>query len=214
MDQAARAPGSRRRRGGAERSQEILDAALAEFAVKGYAAARLDDVARRAGVAKGTIYLYFDSKEALFREMVRRSIVPSIEDLGGAVDRLAGSAEEFLRSPFRAFVVRLIESDARLIVRLMIAEGHRFPDLTRIYFDEVIARGMAVLGRLVARGVACGEFRPSALDEFPQLLIAPALMALVWKALFEPYRPLDVDRMIGAHIDLVLDGLKGAGGPP
>ena len=213
MDRAARDEPRGRRRSREERPQEILSAAFAEFAANGYDATRLDDVARRAGVAKGTIYLYFESKEDLFKAMVRRAVVPRLEDLAGAVDGLAGSAEGFLRGPFREFVVRLIDSEARFIVRLLIAEGHRFPDLTRFYFDEVVGRGMAVLRRLVARGVELGEFRPTALDEFPQLLIAPAVMGLVWKSLFDSYRPLDLDRLIGAHIDLVLNGLKRADGP-
>jgi AcrR family transcriptional regulator len=207
MSGAAQGPRDRRRRKEA-RPQEILGAALAEFAANGYAATRLDDVARRAGISKGTIYLYFDSKEELFREVVRQSVVPQLENLRAAVEGFGGSVEDFIRTRFKEFELRLIESEVRFILRLLIAEGHKFPDLTQFYFDEVIGRGMAVLRRLVARGVAQGEFRPTALDEVPQLLVAPALMGLLWKTLFDRYRPLDLERMLETYVDLILHGLK------
>lgn len=207
MSDATHGPRDRRRRKEA-RPQEILGAALAEFAANGYAATRLDDVARRAGISKGTIYLYFDSKEELFKEVVRRSVVPQLENLRAAVDGFSGSVEDFIRTRFKEFELRLIESEVRFIFRLLVAEGHKFPDLTRFYFDEVIGRGMAVLRRLVARGVAQGEFRPTALDEVPQLLVAPALLGLLWKALFDRYRPLDLERMLETYVDLILNGLK------
>ncbi len=207
MSDAAHGPRDRRRRKEA-RPQEILGAALAEFAANGYAATRLDDVARRAGISKGTIYLYFDSKEELFREVVRRSVVPQLENLRAAVDGFSGSVEDFIRTRLKEFELRLIESEVRFIFRLLVAEGHKFPDLTQFYFDEVIGRGMAVLRRLVARGVAQGEFRPTALDEVPQLLVAPALLGLLWKSLFDRYRPLDLERMLETYVDLVLNGLK------
>ena len=207
MSDATHGPRDRRRRKEA-RPQEILGAALAEFAANGYAATRLDDVARRAGISKGTIYLYFDSKEELFKEVVRRSVVPQLENLRAAVDGFSGSVEDFIRTRFKEFELRLVESEVRFIFRLLVAEGHKFPDLTQFYFDEVIGRGMAVLRRLVARGVAQGEFRPTALDEVPQLLVAPALLGLLWKALFDRYRPLDLERMLETYVDLILNGLK------
>ena len=207
MSDATHGPRERRRRKEA-RPQEILGAALAEFAANGYAATRLDDVARRAGISKGTIYLYFESKEELFKEVVRRSVVPQLENLRAAVDGFSGSVEDFIRTRFKEFELRLIESEVRFIFRLLVAEGHKFPDLTWFYFDEVIGRGMAVLRRLVARGVAQGEFRPTALDEVPQLLVAPALLGLLWKALFDRYRPLDLERMLETYVDLILNGLK------
>ena len=205
-DAAQREPRPRRRK--EARPQEILDAALAEFAANGYAATRLDDVARRAGISKGTIYLYFDSKEELFRGVVRRSVVPQLDVLRAAVEGFGGSAEAFLRTRFKEFALRLVDSEVRFIFRLLVAEGHKFPDLTRFYADEVIGRGMAVLRRLVARGVARGEFRPTALDEVPQLLIAPALLGLLWKALFDRHRPLDLELMLDTYVDLLLNGLK------
>ncbi|HET6521423.1 MAG TPA: TetR/AcrR family transcriptional regulator [Geminicoccaceae bacterium] len=205
-DTAGREP--RRRRRKEARPAEILGAALEEFAANGYAATRLDDVARRAGVSKGTIYLYFDDKEALFKEVVRRSVVPHLERLRAAVDGATGSAEAFLRNDFKGFALGLIESEARHVVRLLVAEGPRFPDLAGFYFDEVVGPGMAALGALVDRAVARGEFRRTALGELPQLLVAPALVALIWRALFDRRRPLDLDELFDTHVDLVLNGLK------
>jgi len=200
------APGRRRRKDA--RPEEILVAALEEFAEKGYAATRLEDVARRAGVAKGTIYLYYEGKELLFQTVVRRAVAPQLDQLERRVQNYPGSAESFLRGPFLTLQRHLVQSDVRRLLRVFLAEGTAFPELTEFYYREVVSRGMAIMRSVIERGVINGEFRPSALSELPQPLIAGALVALIWESLFGRGHPLDTERMLETHIDLILDGLK------
>lgn len=197
-----------RRRRKHERPDEILVAALDEFAEKGYAAARLDDVAKRAGVAKGTIYLYYAGKEALFQSVVRRAVVPQLDQFENAAASYSGSVEAFLRGPFLMLQKQLLLSDMRRLLRVFIAEGPLFPELTEFYYREVVSRGLGVMRAMIARGVERGELRETALDEFPQPLIAGALVGLIWESLFGRDHPLDIGRMLETHLTLMLDGLK------
>jgi AcrR family transcriptional regulator len=186
----------------AERRQSILDAALDEFAARGFAATRLDDVAARAGVAKGTIYLYFRDKESLFQELVRTLLSPLIGTLidGHLADlpvRAVGEAVADL------FVHEIFGTRRKDVIRLIIAEGPRFPKLAEFYYHEVIERVLPAMRAIMARAVARGELKSDALARFPQLLVAPALTAIVWEGLFGRFAPLDVRALMRAHIDLL-----------
>src|SRR5690349_6968646 len=186
----------------AERREAILSAALDEFSAQGYAATRLDDVAKRAGVAKGTLYLYFHSKEALFQELVRTMLTPvvgSIEALRDADVPIRVLADRMVD----LFVDEIFGTRRREVIRLMIADGRRFPKLAEFYYREVLSRILVAMRALLARAAARGEI-PDALAKFPQLLAAPGLVAVVWAGLFDKYEPLDVRAMMRAHIDLVL----------
>ena len=198
-------PRYRRRKG--ERPAEITAAAMDVFSEKGYSAARVDDVARRAGVSKGLMYLYFKTKEDLFKSVIRSVVVPRVAALSEIVDRNEGSVEEFIRGPFLDFARALPGSPARIIVRLMVAEGYKHPDLTAYYWENVVNVGMSAITRLIGRGVKNGEFRPSALDAFPQLLISPVLFALLWTIVFNEQQNLDTDAFLESHIDIILDHL-------
>lgn len=200
------APRFQRRK--AKRPAEITRAALQAFAEHGYAATRVEEVAKRAGVSKGLLYLYFRTKEELFKAVIRSAVVPRIDALKAAVADNDLSAEEFLRGPFLEFIKKLPDSRARIVVRLMIAEGPKHPDLTEYYCEQVVSGGMAALRQLIEQGVSNGEFRQSRLDEFPQLLVAPALMSMIWKTLFHRHMPIDTDRLLQTHIDLVLRAIK------
>ncbi len=191
-----------------ERPAEITKAALEEFAEHGYAATRVDKVAKRAGVSKGLLYLYFKTKEELFKAVIRSVVVPRIDALKTAVADTDLSAEEFLRGPFLEFIKKLPDSPARIVVRLLVAEGPKHPDLTAYYYDNVVSGGMDVLRQLISRGVRHGEFRQSSLDEFPQLMVAPVLMSIMWKTLFQKHHPLDTDKLFQTHIDLILAAIK------
>ncbi len=191
-----------------ERPAEITQAALEAFAEHGYAATRVDDVAKRAGVSKGLLYLYFKTKEELFKAVIRGVVMPRIDALKTAIADTELSADEFLQGPFLDFIRKLPDSPARIVVRLLIAEGHKHPDLTAYYFDQVISGGMDALRQLIDRGVRHGEFRQSSLGEFPQLLVAPVLMSIIWKALFQKHCPLDTDKLLQTHIDLILRAIK------
>jgi AcrR family transcriptional regulator len=201
-------PEPRFRRRKEERPQEITEAALAAFAEKGYAATRVDDVAKRAGVSKGLLYLYFKTKEELFKAVVRGLIVPRVDALIGNVDSTELSAEEFIRGPFLDFAKTVPGSPISIVIRLMIAEGSKHPDLVQYYWDEVVSRGLATMSNLLEQGVKNGEFRRSAVNELPHLLIMPVVFSVIFNLLFKE-QSLDTDRLIETHIDMLLLHMKG-----
>jgi AcrR family transcriptional regulator len=186
----------------AERREAILNAALEEFSARGFAAARLEDVARRAGVAKGTIYLHFADKETLFQELIRAMMSPVVSALEAApAADLPVRALAALLSDL--FVREIYGTRRKDVIRLMIAEGPRFPKLAEFYYHEVLERVLAVLRHLLARAVERGEVEHEALLRFPQLIAAPGLLAIVWNGLFERVAPLDIGDLMRAHIDLL-----------
>jgi AcrR family transcriptional regulator len=187
---------------GAARRETILAAALDEFSARGFEATRLDDVAKRAGIAKGTIYLYFRDKETLFQELVRAMLAPVIESIEAMREAQlpAGALAEIL---IDMFVREIYGTRRQEVIRLIITEGRRFPKLAEFYYREVLSRIFAAVRGLLERARAHGPV-PQALIEFPQLVAAPALMAIIWNGLFEKYEPLDVRKMLKAHIDLLL----------
>ncbi len=191
-----------------DRPAEITQAALAAFAEKGYAATKVDEVAKRAGVSKGLLYLYFKTKEDLFKAVIRSFLSPRIDALISNIEETDLSAEEFLRGPFLAFAKSLPKSPAKILVRLMIAEGPKHPDLVEWYWDNVVSRALAALRTLIERGVDNGEFRESALNEFPQLLVTPVFFSMIFTIVFKQQMNLDTDRFIEAHMEMVLDSIK------
>jgi AcrR family transcriptional regulator len=190
-----------------DRPQEITDAALAAFAEKGYAATRVDDVAKRAGVSKGLLYLYFKTKEELFKAVVRSFVVPRIDALTEVIDSSELSSEEFLRGPFLDFVKTLPGSPISVVIRLMIAEGPKHRDLVQFYWDNVVSRGLGTISELLQRGVQTGEFRKSAVSEQPHLFIMPVLFSVVFRFLFKT-QTMDTNRLIETQIDLLIADLK------
>ena len=191
-----------------DRPAEITEAALAAFAEKGYAATKVDEVAKRAGVSKGLLYLYFKTKEDLFKAVIRSFLSPRIDALIKNIEETELSAGEFVRGPFLAFAKSLPNSPARILVRLMIAEGPKHPDLVQWYWDNVVSRALKALRSLIKRGVANGEFRESALNEFPQLLVTPVFFSMIFTIVFKQQMNLDTDRFIEAHINMVLESIK------
>jgi AcrR family transcriptional regulator len=199
---------SRRRERKDNRPQEIVDAAFEEFAAKGFAGTRLEDVAARARVSKGLPYLYFKTKEELFKAVVRSVITSHFDVMRGQMETTTLSVEAFLKGPFLGFIQELVGSKRAFIARLLIAEGHKHPELTKFYYDNVVSRGIEAMTRLIDRGVEQGEFRPTGLREFPQLLFAPVLSAVLWRALFERHHHLDTDKMLETHIGLLCDAIR------
>lgn len=191
-----------------DRPAEIAEAAMHTFADKGYAATKVEEVAKRAGVSKGLLYLYFKTKEELFKAVVRNFVTPHLDSLVDITESSDLSATEFLRGPFLDFAKTIPKSPARKLIRLMIAEGHKHPDLIEWYWNNVVSRGIGTLRTVINKGVADGEFRPSALQDFPHLLVSPVLFSTVFTQLFEPHAQLDTDRFIEAHVELVLHSIK------
>ncbi len=191
-----------------DRPAEIAEAALEAFAENGYEATRVDDVAKRAGVSKGLLYLYFKTKEELFKAVIRNFIVPKVDALELAVSTSELSAEAFLRGPFLEFAKQVPKSPARVLVRLMVAEGHKHRDLTDYYWDNVVSHGLEALRKVVEKGVRDGEFAPSALDNFPHILVSPIIFSVFWSIVFHSHQTLDTDAMLEAHIDMILRAIK------
>jgi len=209
----AEAAGKRRERNDT-RPQEIVDAAFEEFAAKGYAATRLEDVAARAKVSKGLPYLYFKTKEELFKAVIRSVITPLFDAMRERMLTTDLSCEAFLKGPFLAFLQELVGSRRVLIARLLIAEGHKHPELTKFYYEHVIAKARETLQTFIDRGVARGEFKRTPLRDYPQLVIAPALLAVIWRSLFERHHHLDTDALLATHIDLLIDAIRAPGNAP
>jgi AcrR family transcriptional regulator len=201
--------GTRWKRRKDARPQEILEAALRVFAAKGFAATRLEDIAARAGVAKGTIYLYFESKEAVFTALVK-------EKLGGRLSAFAdvargheGPSGPLLAELLRSFGVFLRTSDYVVLPKIVISEAGNFPHLARMYREEVAARGMALLGGVIEAGMKHGEFRQMPVEHAVRLALAPLLLIAIWRTTFAQFdaKPYDYEGLVEAHIATLLRGL-------
>jgi AcrR family transcriptional regulator len=198
---------SRRRKDA--RPAELLDAALAVFAEKGFAAARMEDIASRAGAAKGTLYLYFPGKEAVFEALVRTLVVPNLDRAEALVAEHQGEAASLLRQLMDILISVVRDDKIVVLPRLLIGELHRFPELAKFYRVSVVDRGLELIANLHRRGVATGEFRPQDSGAVARLVVAPVLMMAIWRAVFarndpEPFDPAPVLR---AHIEILLRGL-------
>lgn len=198
---------SRRRRKDA-RPGEIVEAAFEVFCEHGYGKARVDDVARRAGIAKGTVYLYYPNKQALFQAVIEAKVTSAISQVGGLAEGFKGPSEELLRRMLAKAYENLVLSDAKLIMRIIIGEGHLFPEIQSLYYEVGIKPGMKVLEMVVMRGITRGEFRDGPVREFPRLIMAPGIMAAIWEMTFAASEPIDMDRYFEGHVDMVLNGLK------
>jgi AcrR family transcriptional regulator len=190
-----------------DRPQEIADAAFEAFAEKGYAGTRIDDVAKRAGVSKGLTYLYYKTKEDLFKAVVRNVVVRRVDMLIGDIETSDLSSEEFIRGPFLSFMKKVPGSPIAIVIRLLVSEGRKHPDLCDYYYDNVVARGMGAIRAFIERGVERGEFRREALDLQPHLFFAPMMLSMIWRLVFTE-KPLDTDKLMESQVDMLLNALK------
>jgi len=205
-----RKPQPRWRRRKDARPTELIAAALAVFVERGFAATKLDDVAKKAGVTKGTVYLYFKSKDALFKAVVRETIVPAIGRGEATVRQFTGPSHELLRRLVHAWWEVIGESNLGGIPKLMMAEAANFPELARFYYDEVIRRGHKLLISVLERGIASGEFRGlKNLQLAVRILTGPILQLATWKHSFAVCvrEPIDPGTFLDTHIDLFLHGV-------
>jgi len=190
-----------------DRPQEITAAAFEVFAEKGYAAARVEEVARRAGVSKGLLYLYFKTKEALFKAVVRSVVVRRVDALLRSLEDTDLTSEAFMRGPLLDFMKRVPDSPIAIVIKLLISEGQRHPDLVDFYWDNVVSKGLAAIRRFIERGVERGEFRRSAVSELPQLVLAPMMLSMIWRIVFTK-RSLDTDRLMETQVDMLIAYIK------
>jgi AcrR family transcriptional regulator len=200
-------PETRRRRK-AERPQEILAGAFTEFSRNGYATTTLDRIAERAGVTKGTIYVYFENKEHLFISMVREITKTTLNTVHEMFETHEGSTAELLRAQFSFMYQHIVEDRRRReVVRMLIAEAPRFPELADRYYDEILRPCLELLKKAIQRGMDRGEIRKSSIIDFPQVVIAPIALVDMWMMMFNDRQPLDLKAYFNAHLDLVLNGL-------
>jgi len=206
-------PPARRRK--ETRPAEVLDAALDTFRARGFAATRMEDIAARAGISKGTIYLYFPSKEAVFEALVRANIVPIIERLQAVMIEATGPATGQLRLLARSFAT--VSADPRLVAipRLVLAEAGNFPDMARFYRQEVVGRGLTLVTGILEHGIQAGEFRPLDAGLAARLFLAPMVLGALWRATFAPIEdtPLPTEDLLALHLDLFLRAIA-AEAPP
>ena len=200
-------PETRRRRK-AERPHEILEAAFLEFSRNSYAMTTLDQIAERAGVTKGTIYVYFENKEHLFISMVRELMKATLDTVHDMFERHEGSTAELLRAQFSFIYQHVVEDKRRReVVRMLIAEASRFPALADRYHEEIHRPCLELLNQAIQRGIDRGEIRRSAAAECPLVIMAPIALVDLWMMMFDDRHPLDLKTYFNAHLDLVLNGL-------
>lgn len=190
-----------------DRPQEITEAAFSVFAEKGYAAARVEEVAQRAGISKGLMYVYFRTKEELFKAVVKSVVVRRVDALLESVETTELSSEEFLRGPLLDFMKRVPGSPIAIVIRLLISEGQRHPDLVDYYWENVVSKGLTAISGFIERGVERGEFRQSVVGDIPQLVLAPMMLSMIWRLVFTK-RELDTDKLMETQIDMLLAYIK------
>jgi AcrR family transcriptional regulator len=192
-----------------DRPREICSAALEVFAEKGFAAAKLDEIARRAGVSKGTLYLYFKDKEELFRAVVRDTVSPNVDHLR---DALMSSELPFAQI-VQMFLARLSMVAATMplgrVVKMVIGESGNFPELARVWHDQVVSKALGVMVGLIERAQAKGEVRPGDPRFHAFTLMGPMLMGLMYREVLQPAggAPIDIEALARQHAETVLSGL-------
>lgn len=191
------------------RPQEVLAAALDLFVERGFASTRLEDVAKCAGVSKGTLYLYFANKEELFKAVVRASIVPIIGEAEEMIAAFDGPSDQLMRTVIMNWWQRSGECKTSGIPKLIMSEAGNFPDIASFYKEEVIDRGSRMIASMLERAVARGEFRPVDITAMTQVLIAPMLMLMTWKHSVGPceHAALDPQAFLRTFLDMALHGL-------
>jgi AcrR family transcriptional regulator len=207
-DPSPPAPTHRRARRKEARPGEIIEAALRLFADRGFAATKLEDVAAAAGIGKGTIYLYFPTKEDLFRSVVRQAVLPNLEAVAALTQAPDLPAADMLRAIAERFLL-LLDTDLTAIPKLVVAESGNFPALAQFYAEEVVLKGMALIRGILARGIQRGEFRPIDLDGALPLFSAPLLLLLLWKHSLGRHTDIQFNPrlVVATHLDILLRGL-------
>jgi len=201
---------TKRQRRKEARPGEIIAAALELFVEHGFTATKLDDVAKRAGVSKGTLYLYFDSKESLFKAVVREIVIPQVERSESLVSEHAGSQADLLRKLVSNWWQTVSTHRICGIPKLMIAESNNFPKTAQFFVDNVIDRVRRIFNQVIETGIERGEFREVDPEYISRLLMAPMVLLAIWRHSLMPYDqsfPLDEEKYLQIHLDLFIRGI-------
>lgn len=190
------------------RPGEITTAALKLFAERGFTATKLEDVAQAAGISKGTIYLYFPTKEDLFRAVVRQELLPTLEQLEVSAEAHQGPSTTLLRS-VASRLTQIMETDAGSIPKLVLSEAGNFPEIAQFYAEEVVARGLRLFEGILERGAARGEFRPVEARNVVPTFVGPILLMLLWRHSVGRHTDIRFDHraVLETHFDILLRGL-------
>lgn len=201
------APKFRRRK--ADRPGEIVEAALAVFAEKGFAAARLDEIAARAGVSKGALYLYFATKEDLFRAVVEQAIAPNIQAVRAMIAAHPGPITDLLSVVPERIAGLLDTLPVGGVVKMVIGEAGNFPELARVWHDRLVAQALGAMTDAIAAAQARGEVRPGDPRTYALQLIAPLLVGVIWRETFVPVGAagFDLQTLARQHVETMLRGL-------
>lgn len=197
------------RRRSEARPGEILEAALAVFSEKGFAAARLDDIAARAGISKGALYLYFETKQDLFRAVVRETVAPNL----AAVEAFAGQGGlafgDLVRLIFARIGDLVVEGRFGAVAKMVIGESRNFPELAKVWHEYVVSRALGAVSGAVAAAQARGEVRPGDPRLYVISLVGPLLTGVLWREVFVPVgaEPIDLKALLAQHAEVVLSGM-------
>ena len=189
------------------RRAELIAAAMTVFKRDGFTSAKIDDVAKQASTAKGTVYLYFKSKEELFEAVLLDRMTPVVEMIENVAREFSGPASELLERQIRFGYENLVNGEMRYVLRMLIADGARFPNQVQFYHDKILKRIMAALMKTIENGVARGEFKVSPNPHVAQVVCGPLLIAAVWKLVFDDIEKMDLDIHFNTHLDIILRGL-------
>lgn len=203
---------TRRARRKDARPGELLAAALDLFVEKGYAATRVEEVANRAGVSKGTLFLYFSSKEELFKSVVRAHISGHFASWSEEIEQFDGSSQEMLRDCLQSWWEHIGSTKASGIPKLMMSEARNFPELGAFYHQEVVQPGRALVARILQRGITRGDFRPMDLEYGVYMVLAPLLFLSMWMhsldACGEPATRIEPEKYLSTQLDMLLFGFS------
>jgi AcrR family transcriptional regulator len=192
-----------------DRPREICAAALEVFAEKGFAAAKLDEIARRAGVSKGTLYLYFKDKEDLFRAVVRSAIAPNIEAVTSTISSIDAPFPDVIRMLLAAFAEREARLPIGAVAKMVVGESRNFPELARVWHDEVASRAIGAIAAFIERAQQRGEVRTGDPRLHAFSLMGPMVLGALWRTTLVPAggQPLDLVALAKQHAETVLSGL-------
>ncbi|TCT37851.1 TetR/AcrR family transcriptional regulator [Martelella mediterranea] len=200
----------KRPKGSEEKRSAILDAAVTVFSRKGFANARIEDIARQAGIGKGTVYLYFPDKESLFKSLVASAVEPILEHADRFLSEEDTSPRETMTTVYDMIDTHILQSEKRHIIRLMITEMSYFPDIAAYYHTNIVSRGLDLLRKLLIRADARGELRSQHALKVPQMVFAPVVMSVIWNALFARFESIDTHAAFQFYLDSLFQSADGA----
>ncbi len=190
------------------RPEEILDAALTLFTEKGFSSTRMIDVAKAAGISKGTLYLYFDSKETIFRDVVQQRITPQIDKVAALVDSFEGPQAELLKNMIDAWWMGVACTSLSAIPKIMVSESGNFPELAEYFTKTVVTRSRDLFSKVISRGMISGEFELYEAETVARLVIAPLVQATIWMHSLKPYDDdTGTQNYLQLHTEFILNSL-------